>query len=110
MPKFPQPEPQELITGIPDHLRLDAGEIHADEEQVQHDLGVRAAGEVVTVPDRLPRVVYTEDQVTPEMRRNALGAPDDLDAAGRQVPRIVDALDNLGTVGNLPSIHEGTEK
>ncbi len=131
MSETPQPQ---LIDKMPDHLRVGAGETdqtHETDAQKERDileLGDIAAenffsqrtgaqvtetvGQRVVVEPRSPNVSIPADEVTPEMRRNALGAPDQLDAAGRQVPRHSDsALGNLGGVGDLQSAkQEGSEQ
>jgi hypothetical protein len=90
MPETPKPE---LITEVPAHLRADAGEA-TEVQEVQPmsatdrvELGARAAGRIVRVVERLPRVPIAPENVTPQMRANALGSPDRRDELGRIVPR-----------------------
>jgi hypothetical protein len=96
MSETPQNHPG-LITEIPAHLRIDAGEVQttpeADVEAVQLELGERVAREVVTVthgepvPVERPRIPIAPEDVTPQMRVNAIGAPERRDEAGQIVPR-----------------------
>ena len=82
---------QEIITEMPAHLRIDVGEIdktpEADSDTLNLELGERVARAVVVVPDRRPSVRIAEEDVTPQMRANALGSPYRRDELGRIVPR-----------------------
>jgi hypothetical protein len=90
MSETPQPG---FISEVPAHLRAEGVEApktpedNVDTEIARVELGARAAGRVVTVAERLPRITIAPEDVTPQMRVNALGATHYRDAAGRIVPR-----------------------
>lgn len=89
---MPEAQNPGLITEVPAHLRaeateaVDTEEVNADTELARVEVGERAMRGVVVLPER-PRIPIAPEDVTPQMRVNALGAPDRRDEAGRIVPR-----------------------